>query len=191
MSDVIEIDVHAPLLAALEERVRALEEVGKSAPNPDSMNLLVFSGDRDRLMASFVLATGAAACGQDVSMFFTFWATPTLRKQGKSIGRKSLVEKAFGWMLPKGVNQSKLSQMDFCGIGRAMMQREKNKKNIADLDQLISMAADLGVKIRVCDMSMNLMGIHPEELIDYPGLEFCGAAQFAASCSDANTTLFI
>ncbi|MCA9078754.1 MAG: DsrE/DsrF/DrsH-like family protein [Planctomycetaceae bacterium] len=191
MSEVAEIRVDEPLLASLTDRVAALEQAVAKAPNPDALNLLVFSGERDRLLAAFVMATGAAACGQDVSMFFTFWGTPALRDPKKSPGPKSIVEKAFGWMLPRGAACTKLSQMDFGGLGRAMMGREMRQKNIADLDELISTAAELGVTIRVCDMSMKLMGIQPEELIDYPGLAYCGVAQFTAMCSDANTTLFI
>lgn len=191
MSEVAEISVEEPVLASLTERVTALEQAAAKAPNPDGLNLLVFSGERDRLLAAFVMATGAAACGQDVSMFFTFWGTPALRDPQKASGSKSLVERAFGWMLPKGAARTRLSHMDFGGLGRAVMGREMRQKNIADLDRLIATAAELGVTIRVCDMSMNLMGIKPDELIDYPKLEFCGVAQFAASCSEANTTLFI
>ena len=191
MSVCPNVDVAEPLLANLNERVKSLEERLNRAPNADALNLLVFSGERDRLLAAFVMATGAAACGQSVSMFFTFWATPALRKPSASSAGKSLVERAFGWMLPKGLGQTKLSQMDFGGIGRAMMSREMRNKKIADLDQLLTTAADLGVEIRVCDMSMQLMGIRREELIDYPKLEMCGVASFAESCCEANTTLFI
>ncbi|MFV0442901.1 MAG: DsrE/DsrF/DrsH-like family protein [Planctomycetaceae bacterium] len=191
---MIEIDaqaIPASGLAVLEDRVRQLEARLDKHPNPDALNLVVFSGERDRLMAAFVMAVGAAACGQTVSMFFTFWATTALRKpDGKAAG-KSLVERAFGWMLPKGANQTRLSQMDFGGLGRAMMEREMKKKNIANLQEMVDTAAELDVVIRVCDMSMQLMGIRREELIDYPGLEMCGVAKFTACCSDANTTLFI
>lgn len=124
-------------------------------------------------------------------MFFTFWATPALRRYNATSTGKSLVERAFGWMLPKGMGRTRLSQMDFCGLGRAMMLRDMRLKNIANLDQLLSIAADLGVQIRVCDMSMKLMGIRREELIDYPGLDMCGVASFAESCCESNTTLFI
>lgn len=176
---------------SIEERLSAIESQLERIPNPDSLNLLVFSGERDRLLAAFVMATGAAACGQEVTLFFTFWATAALRKPQKVSTKKSLVERAFGWMLPRGLNRTRLSQMDFGGMGRAMMSREMRQKNIADLDQLISTAADLGVRIRVCEMSMKLMGIQPCELIDYPALEFCGIASFADSCSQSNTTFMI
>jgi peroxiredoxin family protein len=176
---------------SIEDRLSAIESQLQRVPNPDSLNLLVFSGERDRLLAAFVMATGAAACGQEVTLFFTFWATAALRKPQKVSTQKSLVERAFGWMLPRGLNRTRLSQMDFGGMGRAMMSREMRQKNIADLDQLIATAAELGVRIRVCEMSMKLMGIQPCELIDYPALEFCGIASFADSCSQSNTTFMI
>ena len=178
-------------LEALGERLSALEQQASGAPDANSMNLLVFEAHRDRLLAAFVMATGAAACGMNVNMFFTFWGTAALKKNGPQFGRKSLVERAFGWMLPKGAGQTRLSQMDMCGLGRVLMSREMKRKNIADLSELIHTAAELGVQIRVCEMSMRLMGIRPEELIDYPNLDFCGVASFSELTAQANTTLFI
>lgn len=179
------------VLANLQDRVKDLERSARSAADPNRMNLLVFEAQRDRLLAAFVMATGAAACGMQVTMFFTFWATAALKKGGPQIGKKSLVERAFGWMLPGSVRQTKLSQMDMCGLGRMLMRREMKKKNIADLNDLIQTAAELGVIIRVCEMSMQLMGIRRVELIDYPGIEYCGVAKFADEAATANTTLFI
>lgn len=176
---------------ALEKRIALLEKRLEQLPDPDSLNLLVFSGDRDRLLAALVLATGAAACGMNVSMFFTFWATPALRDGGPQIGKKSIVERAFGWMLPRSAARTPLSQMDMCGMGRFLMTREMQKKNIADVDELFATAGELGVKVRVCEMSMQLMGIRREELIDYPNLDYCGVATFADQTSQSNTTLFI
>jgi len=157
---------------ALLRRVEALEKKAAEAPDPTAMNLLVFDGSRDRLLAAFVMATGAAACGFNVRMFFTFWGTAALKKSGPQIGKKTLVERAFGWMLPCGVGATRLSKMDMCGIGRALMDREMRNKNVANLEQLIKTAAELQVRISVCEMSMQLMGIRREELIDYPELSY-------------------
>jgi len=179
------------VIADLQKRIKQLEKQSAIAPDPNCLNLLVFEAHRDRLLAAFVMATGAAACGMEVNMFFTFWATSALKQGGPQLGKKSLVERAFGWMLPSSSQGTKLSQMDMCGIGRVLMDREMKKKNIADLDVLIKTAADLGVKISVCEMSMQLMGIRREELIDYPGIEFCGVAKFVEEAATANTTLFI
>ena len=179
-------------LTDLDERIRQLEQsqtTNRVASN--RLNLLVFESHRDRLLAAFVMATGAAACGMEVSMFFTFWGTAALKKGGPQFGKKSLVERAFGWMLPTSTRQTKLSQMDMCGLGRVLMSREMKRKNIADLDELIRTAAELGVTIRVCEMSMQLMGIRREELVGYPGIEYCGVATFVDEASSANTTLFI
>lgn len=192
-------DTSPPSYASLEERLENLERQLSSLnvpdpnnlPDPNRLNLLVFDAGRDRLLAAFVMATGAAACGMQVTMFFTFWGTAALRQGGKQVGNKSLVERAFGWMLPRSARSTKLSKMDMCGLGRALMSREMKKKNIADLDQLIELAGELGVTIRVCEMSMNLMGIRREELIEYPKLEYCGVAKFTEEAATANTTLFI
>ncbi len=179
-------------LSDLESRIQTLEQQeSKEKPDPNRLNLLIFDSYRDRLLAAFVMATGAAACGMEVTMFFTFWGTAALKKEGPQFGRKSFVERAFGWMLPASARQTKLSQMDMCGLGRVLMQGEMKKKNIANLDELIQTAAELGVTIRVCEMSMQLMGIRREELIDYPGIEYCGVATFVDEASSANTTLFI
>ena len=179
------------IIESLTRRIEALEKAAANAPDANAINLLVFEGSRDRLLAAFVMATGAAACGFRVQMFFTFWGTAALKKTGPQFGKKTLVERAFGWMLPCGVRSTKLSHMYMFGIGRALMNREMKKKNVADLDELISTAADLGVKISVCEMSMKLMGIRREELIDYPDLSYCGVATFADLAGRANTTMFI
>ncbi|MCA9216714.1 MAG: DsrE/DsrF/DrsH-like family protein [Planctomycetales bacterium] len=175
----------------LESRIAALEEQVANAPDPNRLNLVVFSGERDKLLAAFNMATAAAACGCETTLFFTFWAAPVLRDANAPAKKKSIIERMFGWMLPLGVSETSLSKMEFAGIGRKMMTNEMKKKGIADIDELLELARELGVKILVCDVSMKLMGIHPDELIDYPGLDFCGAATFLELSSRANTTMFI
>ena len=179
----------APDLSQLESRIAALE--ASAAKTTNTFNMLVFSGERDKLLAAFVMATGAAASGMDVRMFFTFWGTAALKKSKAQVGQKTLVERAFGWMLPGGVSQTKLSKMDMAGIGRQLMSSEMKKKGVANLPQLIDLAAELNVKIQVCEMSMELMGIRAEELIEYPQLEYCGVATFVDHSTEANTTLFV
>lgn len=179
------------LVARIDGLERLVKTQAENAADTNALNMLVFDGSRDRLMAAFVMATGAAACGMQVSMFFTFWASSALRKGGPQVGKKTLVERAFGWMLPGSAAKTRLSQMDMGGIGRFLMEREMKRKNVSDLNQLIQTAAELGVEISVCEMSMQLMGIRREELIDYPNLGFCGVAQFVDQSAKANTTLFI
>ncbi len=197
--------------AELQRRIEALEaEVARGSQNglpenltrnsieaapgtgqDDRLTLLVFSGELDRLLAAFVLATGAAACGTKVSMFFTFWATAALKKGGRQARGKSIVERMFGWMLPGGLNRRKLSHLDMMGAGRWMMCREMANKNIASLPEMIAVADELGVEISLCDMSMSLMGIRHEELIDYSNINTCGVAHFLDLAASSKTTLFI
>lgn len=188
VSEQQNIDLNARV-HQLEAQVAAL--TSKEIESSNSFNLLVFSGERDKLLAAFVMATGAAATGMNVSMFFTFWGTACLKKSKAQVGKKSLTEKGFGWMLPGGVSQTKLSNMDMMGLGRHLLSAEMKKKGVADLPQLLELAADLSVKIQVCEMSMELMGIKHDELIDYPEMEYCGVATFTDIAANANTTLFI
>jgi peroxiredoxin family protein len=175
----------------LQRRLEQLEESQAKFADPNRLNLVVFGGHRDRLLAAFVIATGAAACGMEVSMFFTFWATGALRKGSPQMRGKTFVEWAFGWMLPASLRKTKLSQFEMAGLGRFLLEQEMKRKNICDLPQLVDTAAELGVHISVCEMSMNLMGIRREELMEYPGLEYCGVAKFTENAATANTTLFI
>lgn len=183
--------VSAEEVAQLVQRVESLEQQLSKAPQADNLSMVVFSGELDKLLAAFVIATGGAACGMNVSMFFTFWATAGLKKPGPQASGKSLVERMFGWMLAGGFDKRKLSKLDMAGMGRWMMIREMQKKNVADLPTLVQAAEELDVKISVCEMSMSLMGIRAEELIDYSSIDFCGVAGFLDRASSSNTTLFI
>jgi peroxiredoxin family protein len=174
----------------LATRVAQLEARMARAPDPDGMTLLVFSGDLDKLLAAFTIANGAAATGMSVRMFFTFWGAAALKAR-TVLGGKSLVERAFGLMLPGGLARRALSRMDMLGVGRRLMAREMRRKNVASLPELVAQAASLGVEIYLCEMSMEIMGIAPQELIDYPNLRYCGAAKFADLAASGNTSLFI
>lgn len=178
------------------EPARKMEEF-IPAPKPkgvvleNKLSMVVFSGDLDKLLASLIIATGAAAMGMKVVMFFTFWATAALRDAKKKAGGKDFMSKMFGWMLPKGRNAVKLSQMHMAGMGTAMLKGLMKKKNAPSLDQLFEIAAQLGVEINVCQMSMDLMGFKREELIDYPNMNFVGVATFLGHASKSSNQLFI
>jgi len=153
--------------------------------------MIVFSGDMDKVLASFVIATGAVAMGMDVVMFFTFWGTPVLRDKNKSVGGKDMMGKMFGAMLPKGTCEVKLSKMNMGGMGTAMMKSLMKKKNVASLEQMLKLAEELGVRIFVCEMSMDLMGFKREEMIHYPDLTYCGVAKFLEEAQNSKIQLFI
>ncbi len=157
----------------------------------DRVSIIVFSGDLDKVLAAFVIATGAVAMGMEAVMFFTFWGTPVLRDAKKSVGGKDLMGKMFGFMLPKGRNGLKLSKMNMGGMGTSMMKSLMKKKNVASLDQMLDLAGELGVKITICEMSMSLMGFKQGEFIDYPNLEYAGVAAFLEQAKNSKVQLFI
>ncbi len=155
----------------------------------NSMSLIVFSNDFDKAMAAFILATGAASSGMSVSIFFTFWGLSLLRKDNFSRPGKSLIEKMFGWMLPKGPSGTGLSKMHFMGAGTGMMKSIMKKKNMTSLEELLSMAQALNVRIVACTTSMEMMGMKKEELID--GIDIGGVATYLAASKNSNINLFI
>lgn len=180
----------------VNDLARQVEELRKQVENikpgaDDKIALIVFSGDLDKVLAAFVIATGAVAMGMEAVMFFTFWGTPVLRDAKKKAGRKDLMGKMFGLMLPKGKDAIKLSKMNMGGMGTAMMKSLMKKKNVASIHEMLDMAAELGVKIYVCEMSMNLMGFKREEFIDYPNLEYVGVATFLEQAKNSKVQLFI
>lgn len=155
----------------------------------DKKTMIVFSGDMDKVMASFIIANGAAAMGSEVTMFFTFWGLNTLRKAKKIKVKKDFMESMFGWMMPRGSEKLGLSKMNFCGMGASMMRSIMKKKNVNSLPELIESAQMMGVKMIACTMSMDVMGIREEELID--GIEFAGVATYLGESDEANVNLFI
>ncbi|NOY28794.1 MAG: NADH dehydrogenase FAD-containing subunit [Planctomycetes bacterium] len=188
----LEIETVSPeTIATMEQRIEELEKKQKNTADVNALSMVVFSGELDKLLAAFVIATGAAACGMRVSMFFTFWGAAALKKSGPQAKGKSIVERMFGCLLPGGLGKRKLSKLEMLGVGRQLMTREMAKKNVASLPELIETAKELGVGINICQMSMSLMGIQAEELIDYPGMGYCGVANLVEQSSSSNTTMFI
>ncbi len=155
----------------------------------DGKTIVVFSGDMDKVMASFIIANGAAAMGRPVTMFFTFWGLNALRKPGKVDVAKSGIEKMFGAMMPRGAERLGTSKMNFGGLGAAMMRKIMADKNVTSLPDLIQCAMRSGVKIIACTMSMDVMGIKREELID--GIEFAGVGTYLGDAEESDVNLFI
>ncbi|MFD2170287.1 DsrE/DsrF/DrsH-like family protein [Tumebacillus lipolyticus] len=155
----------------------------------NSSTLVMFSGDLDKAMASFIIATGAAAMGKEVTMFFTFWGLNVLRKEQYVKTEKSLIERLFGKMMPRGPEKLGVSKMNYGGLGGWMMKKVMKQKNIATLKELMETAKELDVKIIACAMSMDVLGIREEELID--GIEYAGVATYLAATDGSNHNLFI
>jgi len=173
-------------LEQLKERVGKLE-----AGRENKVSLIVFSGELDKLLAAFVIATGAAASGMKVIMFFTFWATPALRDREKQPGRKDFISRIFGALLPKGTGKLKLSRLNMAGLGTAMMKHLMKKKKVATIEEMLLMAGNLGIEIYICEMSMRLMGLQRDEMIAYPHMKFCGVATYLSEAQHSKIQLFI
>ena len=169
--------------------------VKKNAPLPETRNFehgktfVVFSGDLDKAIASFIMANGAAAMGRPVTMFFTFWGVSILRRPEKVRVKKSLIGKMFGFMMPRGSKKLGLSRMNFGGIGAKMIRAVMKQNGVSSLEELIQSAQEKGVKFVACQMSMELMGIKAEELID--GVELGGVATMLGSTEKSDLTYFI
>ena len=174
---VAESDTAAPLVP------------GSHAAAPQGKTLIVFSGDLDKVLASFIIANGAAAMGRPVTMFFTFWGLNALRKSEKQNVKKPFMDAMFGAMMPRGTSRLTLSNMNMGGMGTAMMKKVMKDKNIDSLEDLMKQAMFNGVRIVACTMSMDVMGITKEELID--GIEYAGVAAYLGDAEESNVNLFI
>ena len=160
-----------------------------SRNNADNKTLIVFSDDLDKALASFVIANGAASTGKKVTMFFTFWGLNVIKKQHKPTVTKDIFGKMFGWMLPTHSGKLKLSKMNMGGAGSWMMRLIMKQKRIDSLESLIQQAIDNGVEMIACTMSMDVMGVQKEELMD--NVTLGGVASYLERAEEANVNLFI
>jgi len=181
-----EVSRHVSGLRA--ELERQIAELRERTPE-DRAALVIFSGDLDRVLAAFVIATGAAAAGLETSMFFTFWGLSVLKKKGGGAGGKGFKQRMFALMTPAGTEGLGTSKLNFFGMGAVMLRSMMKEQGIASLEELIGMARELGVKMTACTMSMDAMGIANEELVD--GLEYAGVASFMADAARSRVSLFI
>lgn len=184
------------LLSVESERGIITARIQKGAPIASEkagagMNktLVIFSGEMDKAIAGFIIANGVIASGHEASMFFTFWGLNLLRKNEAVKVKKTFIERMFGFMMPRGTRRAQLSKMHMAGIGDAMIRGIMKKKNVDALPVMLQTALDNGVRIMACQMSMDLMGIKREELID--GIEVVGVATMLASSDESNAVIFI
>lgn len=179
--------IYATLQKGLGNEINSNNKENKIIETNDAMTIVVFSGDLDKAIAAFIIANGALAMGKKVTMFFTFWGLSILRK--KSLPNKSSLEKMFDMMLPKNSKGLPLSKMNFFGMGSKMIRDIMNKKNIMSLEELMKKSIEDGANLVACTMSMDVMGIKEEELVD--GVSFGGVGQYLGEADKSNNNLFI
>ncbi len=170
-------------------RIRKGQAPCTASAGGNDKSMIVFSGDLDRALAALIIANGAASMGRKVTMFFTFWGLNVLRRSERVKVKKNLIETMFGKMMPRGTGRLGLSKMNMLGMGPKMIRGVMKSKNVSSLEELLRSAMDSGVRIVACQMSMDIMGIKPEELID--GVEIAGVATFLGSAEQSDTNLFI
>jgi peroxiredoxin family protein len=152
--------------------------------------IILFSGDLDKALAAFIIANGAAAAGDEVTIFFTFWGLNVLRRPEKANGgKKSILQSMFGRMMPRGPGKLGLSKMNFAGMGAPLMKRVMKRENAMSLDELVAAAQEQGVKFVACTTTMKILGFKEEELID--GIEYEGVNAYLGHADEANVNLFI
>ncbi len=156
----------------------------------DKKTIILFSGDFDKVLAAFVIANGAAAMGDDVTMFFTFWGLNVLRRDRRTATPgKGPLQRMFAVMMPRGPKKLSLSHMNFAGAGPVLMRKMMRSVNVMSIDEMMATAKEQGIKMIACTMSMDVMGLRREELID--GLEYAGVATYLGEADEANVNLFI
>ncbi|OKP80681.1 pyridine nucleotide-disulfide oxidoreductase [Paenibacillus helianthi] len=181
--------VQALVRKGIQKPVEADAAPLTSTAEKEGTSMVIFSGDLDKAIASFIIASGAAAMGKQVTMFFTFWGLNLLRREQAPEVHKKGLDKMFGMMMPQGTRKLSLSKMNMGGLGAKLIRHTMKRKNVDSLEQLMSGAIHAGVKLMACTMSMDIMGIKQEELI--AGVEFGGVASYLGAAEDSGVNLFI
>ncbi|HEV7734193.1 MAG TPA: DsrE/DsrF/DrsH-like family protein [Candidatus Binatia bacterium] len=188
LAALVSAEVTRQLGGLRTELERQIAEVRERTPD-DRASLVVFSGDLDKVLAAFVIATGAAAAGLETSMFFTFWGLSSLKSKTAKAVEKGLKQRLFTLMTPGSSESLGTSKLNFFGMGSVMLRSMMQEQGIASLEDLMQMARDLGVTMTACTMSMDAMGVTKEELLD--GIQYGGVAAFMADASRSRVSLFI
>lgn len=166
----------------------ALAELSEKKPR--RVTIVVLSGDMDRVMAAFIIATGAASMGMDVTMYFTFWGLNAIRRPSEKSAAKDWLRRMFGYLNKGGADRLPLSRFHFWGLGTRMMKRVMKQNHMPDVPELMEMAKDLGVKFIACTTTLGLMGISKDTLVD--GIDqLAGVSTYLAVAKDAEVNLFI
>lgn len=183
------------LLAALDRRLGSVESrldaelraIKEQLPD-DRASIIVFSGDLDKVLAGIIIATGAATMGLEVSMFFTFWGLGAL-KERRVLDGKSLSERMMAMLTPGSSLELAPSKLAFFGAGALVLRQMMRDKDVSSLEDLVALAEELGVKLVACEMSMDVMGVHAEEL--RAGVQLGGVATFLADAVKSRVSLFV
>ena len=175
-------------LQRLDSIQREVDALRKNTPRSNKVALVLVSGELDKVLASLIIASTAASMGMDVSIFFSFWGINVL-KERRVIEHKALLEKMIDIMTPVGPENMPVSQMNMLGAGAALLKRMMKEKDVISAAELLDVARESGVKLRVCSMTMQVMGIRREELITE--IDEVGAAAYIQDASQAGVTLFI
>ncbi|MDA0737674.1 MAG: DsrE/DsrF/DrsH-like family protein [Nitrospirae bacterium] len=157
---------------------------------PDKVTIVLLSGEMDKAMAAFIIATGAAAMGMQVTMFFTFWGLNVIRKPGASSSAKDFLRKAFGFLNKGGAAGLPISRFNFGGLGATMMKKVMKDNRMPGVPELIETAQDLDVKMIACTTTLGLLGISKDTLIDGVD-ELAGVSTYLAEAKDGSVNLFI
>lgn len=191
--ELIDLTRYGAIISALIKKEdttqEALVHCQENVMIKDNKTMVVFSQDLDKAIASFIIANGAASMGKKVTMFFTFWGLNILRKPKQVKVNKTLMDKMFGFMMPRGTKKLTLSKMNMMGMGGKMIRMVMKNKNVSSLEELIQCAIDNGVEIVACQMSMDVMGLKQEELMD--GVKLGGVGYYLSEAEDSNVNLFI
>jgi peroxiredoxin family protein/rhodanese-related sulfurtransferase/TusA-related sulfurtransferase len=177
------------IIAVVEKGQNVASLPNVSSQSSGKTTIVLFSGDMDKALAAMIIAQGTRAMGKEATVFCTFWGLNLLRKSKAPHVKKSFIERMFGWMMPKGARKFKLSKMNMGGMGSSMMRGVMRKKNVPALEQQLASAQKAGVRFLACTMSMDIMGIKKEELID--GIDYVGVATYLSESENAGVTLFI
>ncbi len=185
---LLSVENKAGVIHATIEKTESQNQ-NKMISNGDNKTFIVFSDDLDKALASFVIANGAASTGKKVSMFFTFWGLNVIKKREKPSVAKDIFGKMFGMMLPSHSGKLKLSKLNMGGAGSWMMRLIMKNKKISSLEELMQQAVDNGVEMIACTMSMDVMGVKEEELLD--NVVYGGVASYLERAEESNVNLFI